>query len=154
MRNLPLALALATLLSGPALADTAPTTEPSNTSSVPAMALTQAEVEGRIASAGFTEFRLLSFKNGIWKADARGGEKEWVDVYVHPITGKVFREGKPSPLNAQDIEAKVTAAGYQDVHDVDFKGGIWKAEADNGKGDEVNLLVDPDDGSVISEAND
>lgn len=154
MRNTLIALTIGTMLAGPAFADTAPTVAPSNTSTVPGTALTQAEVEGRIASAGFDEFRLLTFKDGIWKADARGGDKEWVDVYVHPITGKVFREGTPSPLNKLDIEAKVTAAGYQNVHDVDFEDGIWTAEADNGKGDEVNLIIDPDDGSVIGEAAD
>ena len=154
MRNILIALTVGTLLAGPAFADTTPTTQPSNTTTVPAIALTQAEVESRIAAAGFTEFRLLTFKHGIWKADARGGEKEWVEIYVHPITGKVFQEGMPSPLNKQEIEAKITAAGYQNVHDVKFKDGIWKAEADNGKGQEVNLLIDPDDGSVIGEARD
>lgn len=154
MRNTLIALTVGVLLAGSAQADTMPTTQPSNTTTAPAIALTQSEVEGRIASTGFTEFRLLNFKNGIWKADARGGEKEWVEIYVHPITGKVFQEGTPSPLNKQEIEAKVTAAGYQNVHDVDFEDGIWKAEADNGKGEEVNLLIDPDDGSVIGEARD
>jgi hypothetical protein len=48
----------------------------------------------------------------------------------------------------------VTAAGYQNVHDVEFDDGLWTAEADNGKGDDVKLLVDPDDGSIIGEARD
>lgn len=154
MRTTLIALTVAGFLAGPALADTKPTTQPSNTSTAPSIALTQTEVEARIASAGFNEVRLLSFKNGIWKADARGGDKEWVNIYVHPITGKVFKEGTPSPLNEQDIEAKVTAAGYQNVHDVDFKNGLWMAEAENGKGDDVDLMIDPDDGSVIGEARD
>lgn len=154
MRNSLFAAAISALLVAPALADTQPTTQPSNTTPVPVIALTQEEVESRIATAGFDEVRLLGFKNGIWEADARGGDKEWVDIYVHPISGKIFQEGAPSPLNKQEIEAKVTAAGYQNVHDVDFEDGLWSAEADNGKGEEVELLVDPDDGSIIGEARD
>jgi hypothetical protein len=152
MRNPLVALAISWVLATPVLADTQPTTQPSNTSSHPAIALTQEEVESRIAAAGFDEVRLLGFKNGIWEADARGGDKEWVDIYVHPISGKIFQEGAPSPLNKQEIEAKVTAAGYQNVHDVEFEDGLWSAEAENGKGLDVELLVDPDDGSIIGEA--
>ncbi|MEO7917816.1 MAG: PepSY domain-containing protein, partial [Dokdonella sp.] len=106
----------------------------------------------RVATAGFKEVKSLTFKNGIWQADARGGDKEWVAIYVHPLSGKVFKEGTPSPMNKQEIEAKITAAGYQNVKDVDFKNGLWMAEAENGAGKDVDLMVDPDDGSVIGEA--
>ncbi len=154
MRITTIALALSVLLAAPAFADTMPTTAPSNTTSAPSTALTQPQIESDIANAGFKEVKNLKFANGIWQADARGGDKEWVAIYVHPLSGKVFKEGSPSPMNKQEIEAKITAAGYQNVHDVDFKNGLWMAEADNGAGKEVNLMVDPDDGSVIGEALD
>lgn len=152
MRTTSIALALSVLLAAPAFADTMPTTAPSNTTVAPSTALTQAEVESRVATAGFKEVKSLTFKNGIWQADARGGDKEWVAIYVHPLSGKVFKEGTPSPLNKQEIEAKITAAGYQNVKDVDFKNGLWMAEAENGAGKDVDLMIDPDDGSVIGEA--
>lgn len=154
MRTTTLALALSVLLAAPAFADTMPTTAPSNTTIAPSTALTQTEVESRIAAAGFQEVRSLKFAHGIWQSDARGGDKEWVAIYVHPLSGKIFKEGTPSPLNKQEIEAKITAAGYQNVNDVDFKNGLWMAEAKNGSGKDVDLMVDPDDGSVIGEALD
>lgn len=152
MRKILIALSIGALMAGPAFADTAPTTTPSNTTTAPAAALTQDEVEGSIAMAGFKEVKGVTFKNGVWQADARGGDKEWVELNVHPLTGKIFQEGTPSRLNQEEIEAKVTAAGYQNVKDVDFKNGLWMAQADNGKGKEVHLMVDPDNGSVIGEA--
>jgi hypothetical protein len=152
MRKILIALSISALLAGSAFADTAPTTTPSNTTTAPAAALTQEEVESSIANAGFKEVKGLTFKNGVWQADARGGDKEWVELNVHPLTGKIFQEGAPSKLNKEEIEAKVTAAGYQNVTNVDFKNGLWMAEADNGKGDEVELMIDPDNGSVIGEA--
>lgn len=154
MRTTTIALALSALLAGPAFADTMPTTAPSNTTIAPATALTQAQVESDIATAGFKEVRSLKFAHGIWQADARGGDKEWVSIYVHPLSGKIFKEGAPSPLNEQEIEAKITAAGYQNVKGVSFDNGIWKAKAENGSGKEVDLMVDPEDGSVIGEALD
>ncbi|HOX72518.1 MAG: PepSY domain-containing protein [Dokdonella sp.] len=154
MRHARFAIALGILIAVPAFADTAPTTPPSNTTIAPSTALTQQAVESRIANAGFQEVRSLTFKHGIWQADARGGEKEWVGIYVHPLSGKIFQEGAPSPLNKQEIEAKITAAGYQNVENVDFKDGLWMAEAENGSGKAVKLMVDPDDGSVIGEALD
>lgn len=154
MRTTTIALALSALLAAPAFADTMPTTAPSNTSVAPSTALTQAQVEGDIATAGFKEVRSLKFAHGIWQADARGGDKEWVAIYVHPLSGKIFKEGTPSPLNKQEIEAKVTAAGYQNVKGVNFKNGLWMAEAENGSGKDVDLTIDPDDGSIIGEALD
>ena len=152
MRKILIALSIGAMLAGPAFADTTPTTSPSNTTSAPAAALTQDEVEGRIATAGFKEVKGVTFKNGVWQADARGGDKEWVALYVHPLSGKIFQEGEPSKLNKEEVEAKVTAAGYQNVKSVDFSNGLWMAKADNGKGEEVNLMIDPDNGSVIGEA--
>jgi len=149
-----ISFAIGALLTGSAFADTTPTTQPTNTTVAPQTALTQQQVESRIAAAGFKQVKELKFKDGLWKADARGGDKQWVDIYVHPLTGKIFQEGKPSPLNKEEIEAKVTAAGYQKVHDVEFKHGLWKGQATNGKGKEVDLMVDPDDGSVIGEQQD
>ena len=154
MRNTIISFALGAVLAGSACADTAPTTQPSNTTVAPQTALTQPQVESRIAAAGFKQVKELKFKDGLWKADARGGNKQWVDIYVHPLTGKIFQEGKPSPLNKEEIEAKVTAAGYQKVHDVDFKQGLWEGKATKGTGKEVDLMVDPDDGSVIGEQQD
>ena len=73
---------------------------------------------------------------------------------MHPLTGKVFQEGSPSKLTEEDIKAKVTAAGYQNIKDVEYKNGLWTADAETGKGNNVDLVIDPDDGSVINAAND
>lgn len=43
-----------------------------------------------------------------------------------------------------------TAQGHQDVHDVKFDHGLWEADARNPDGKKVDLLADPDDGSVVA----
>ncbi len=147
MRKQMISFAIAAVLAGSAFADSTPT----NTTPMPETALTQQQVEAKIADGGFKKVKDLKFKDGIWKADARGGDKKWTEVYVHPLTGKLFQEGKPSPLNKEEIEAKVTAAGYQKVHETKFKDGLWTADATSEKGKEVDLTIDPDDASVIAE---
>ena len=147
MRKQIISFTIGALLAGSAFAGTTP----SNITPMPENALTQQQVESSIAAAGFKQVKELKFKDGVWKADARGGDKKWVDLYVHPVTGKIFQEGRPSKLNKQEIEAKLTATGYQKVHETKFKHGLWTADATNDKGKEVDLVVDPDDASVIAE---
>lgn len=147
MRKQIISFAIGAVLAGSAFADSTPT----NTTPMPEDALTQPQVESSIAAAGFKQVKELKFKEGVWQAEARGGDKKWVEVRVHPLTGKVFPEGKPARLNKQEVEAKLTAAGYQKVHETKFKDGLWTADATNDKGKEVGLLVDPDDASVIAE---
>ncbi|MEO6076582.1 MAG: PepSY domain-containing protein [Dokdonella sp.] len=153
-----IAIAAGTLLAGAGMvsaqAPAEPTVPPTNTTTVPSIALTEAEVGSKIAGAGFKEVKGLKVDNGVWKADARGGDEKWVAVFVHPLTGKVFQEGSPSKLTEEDIKAKVTAAGYQNIKDVEYKNGLWTADAETGKGNNVDLVIDPDDGSVINAAND
>lgn len=157
-RHTLIAIAAGSLLAGASLVTAQtpeePTVPPTNTTTAPSTALTEAQVGSQIAKAGFKEVKGLKIDNGVWKADARGGDDTWVSVFVHPLTGKVFQEGKPSKLNAEEIKAKVTAAGYQNVKDVEYKNGLWTADAETGKGNNVDLVIDPDDGSVINAAND
>ena len=157
-RHTLIAIAAGSLLAGAsrvsAQAPETPTVPPTNTTTVPSIALTETEVGSQIAKAGFKEVKGLKVENGVWEADARGGDDTWVEVSVHPLTGKLFQNGSPSKLTEEEITAKVTAAGYQNVRDVEYDDGLWTADAETGKGNNVDLVIDPDDGSVINASND
>jgi hypothetical protein len=120
----------------------------------PADALTEEGIKTAIADAGFKEVKDLEFKNGVWQSKARGGNKQWVDLAVGPVSGKVYVDEAPSKLNKDEISAKLAAAGYQNVHDVEYKHGLWSADAKTAHGEEVDLLADPDDGSVVAKSRD
>lgn len=120
----------------------------------PAGALSQHAIEGAIASAGYKEVKGLEFEDGVWRSKARGGNKKWVKLSVGPVNGKVYPADAPSKLNADEISAKLAAAGYQNVKDVEFDEGLWSAEAKTSRGTDVKLLVDPDDGSVVAKSHD
>jgi hypothetical protein len=154
MRKHALCLSIGFSLAGVAAAQTAPvqpapTTLPAPT--LPSGALNEEAIKSSIANAGYKEVKGLTFNHGVWETEARGGNDNWVDLRVAPVTGKVYPEDAPSRLNSEEIEAKLSAAGYQNIEDVEFHDGLWSADADNPAGDDVDLLVDPDDGSVVAE---
>lgn len=161
-RMLPAALAAALLcMGGAALAQTAPTqssrtTTTTTTTSVgtSGAALSESEIEASVANAGYKKVKGLKFKDGVWQARARGGNDRWTHIKIGPTTGKVYEADAPSRLNENEVKAKLTAQGYQNIGHVKFDRGLWKADAKNPQGKDVNLLVDPNDGSVVSEQQD
>ena len=141
------------LVGGAAFAQDAPmqtTTTTTTRVSSPSGALSEPAIKADIGNAGYQEVKGLKFKDGVWQAKARGGNDKWVKIKIGPTTGKVYEADTPSRLNKDEVKAKLTAQGYQDVDDVDFDNGLWSAEAKNPEGKKVDLLVDPDDGSVVA----
>jgi len=164
-RMLPLLLGLS--VCSAAMAQNAPTTAPAPatvptqlttttvTWATPASgALTQDAIETSIANAGYKEVEGLAFKDGVWRTKARGGNKKWSKLAVGPITGRVYPADAPSALNADEVKAKLTAAGYQNPSDVKFDDGLWSVSAKSPQGSDIHLLVDPTDGSVVAQSRD
>ncbi|HWX66407.1 MAG TPA: PepSY domain-containing protein [Rhodanobacter sp.] len=163
-RMLPLLIGLS--VCGAALAQDMPATAQSTTSTTtttvttlwpaqpPADGSTEDAVKTAIANAGYKEVKGLKFKDGVWRSKARGGNKKWVELAVGPVNGKVYAADAPSKLNKDEVSAKLATAGYQNIKDVKFDDGLWAAEAKTAHGDTVDLLVDPDDGSVVAKSRD
>lgn len=166
-RLLPLLIGLS--VCGAALAQNTPATAQSSTSTTttqhtttvttwpaqpPADGSTEDAVKTAIANAGYKEVKGLKFKDGVWRSKARGGNKKWVKLAIGPVNDKVYAADAPSKLNKDEISAKLATAGYQNIKDVKFDDGLWAAEAKTPHGDDVDLLVDPDDGSVVAKSRD
>jgi hypothetical protein len=160
-RMLPLLIGLS--ICGATLAQDMPATAQSTTSTTtittwapqpPTGGATEDAVKNAIANAGYKEVKDLKFKDGVWRSEARGGNKQWVKLAVGPVNGKVYAADAPSKLNKDEISAKLATAGYENVKDVKFDDGLWAAEAKTMHGNDVDLLVDPDDGSVVAKSRD
>lgn len=133
------------LVSGAAFAQTAGTpTEP----------LTEHQVRQRLAEQGYTKVNDVKFEDGVWKADARSAEGNRIDVRLDAATGRVYPEEQVANLSEADVRARLAAAGYTNVHDVDFEDGIWNAEADDPAGKDVELKLDPATGKVVGKEKD
>ena len=59
-----------------------------------------------------------------------------------------------SGISAQVIYDQLTKAGYKDIDDIEFKDGIWEAEAKDPSGQKVEMKLDPNDGHIISSKKD
>jgi hypothetical protein len=143
----------------PAAAQSTTTTTQTTTISTwttqpPTGALSEEAIKTAIANAGYKEVKDLKFKDGVWRSKARGGNKQWVELAVGPVSGKVYVSDAPSKLNEDEVKAKLAAAGYENAHDVEYEHGLWSAEAKTHGGADVELLVDPGDGSVVAKSHD
>jgi len=130
------------------------TTTTTWTTQAPAGALSEEAIKTAIANAGYKEVKGLKFEDGVWRSKARGGNHKWVKLAVGPVNGVVYPADAPSKLNQNEVNAKLAAAGYQNIKDVEFDHGLWSAEAKTPHGSDVDLLVDPNNGAVVAKSHD
>ena len=116
--------------------------------------MTAAQVRAKLESQGYTDVHDVEFENGVWTADARSADGTKVDVSIDPKTGKVYPEGQVAKIGKEDVEAKLAAAGYTRVHDVEMDDGVWKADATDPQGRKVEVRLDPATGEVIGSGRD
>jgi hypothetical protein len=117
-------------------------------------ALTEPQVRALLTEKGYTRIDDLDFEDGAWETDATSADGNRVDVRVDPASKRVYAEALVSNLSEDDVKAKLSAAGYSKVHDVDFDDGVWKAEAERADGNDVEIHLDPKDGHVLHVEND
>ena len=118
-----------------------------------ASSLTEPQVRELLTKQGYTRIDDLEFEDGMWETDATSADGNRVDLRVD-AGGKVYAEDVVSNFTAEDIKAKVTAAGYSKVHDVDYDDGIWKAEAEREDGNDIEVRVDAKTGKILAVEND
>jgi hypothetical protein len=61
-------------------------------------------------------------------------------------SGMATAQDQQPALTESQIVTQLGQQGYTDVHDVDFKDGVWTARARSGDGSRVKLRVDPTTG--------
>lgn len=116
--------------------------------------MTAPQVRATLEAQGFTNVNDVEFDDGMWKADARSADGQRVELRIDPATGKVFPEDRVAKLGEADVRAKLTAAGYGNIHDVEFDDGVWTAEADDASGKEHKMTLDPETGEIVGKARD
>ena len=117
-------------------------------------AMTAAQVRATLQARGYTHVNDVEFDDGMWEADARSADGNRIEVRLDPRTGEIYPDEQVSNLGKADVEAKLVAAGYSNVHDVEFDDGVWKAEADDPSGRDVEIRLDPRTGAIIGQERD
>ena len=117
-------------------------------------ALKEPQVRALHTEKGYTNIDDLDFEDGMWETDATSANGDRVDVRINPASGDVMAEKLVSDLSENDVKAKLTAAGYSKIHDVDFDDGVWKAEAERADGNDVEIHLAANTGEIIHVEND
>jgi membrane protein implicated in regulation of membrane protease activity len=147
---LPLALAAALFGASAAMAQTAVTPPETTKANSP---MTETDVRAAMTAQGYTGINDVEFKEGVWTADAKSADGEHVEVKVD-AAGKVIPDEHVATISKDQIIIKVQDAGYTNVHDVEMEGGVWKAEANDSAGADVEIKLDPDDGHILGSEKD
>ena len=119
-----------------------------------ATGMTEVDVRALLASKGFTEINDVKFKEGTWTADAKSADGNHVELKIDAATHNIYSDDEVATIGKDQIIIKVQAAGYTNVHDVEMEDGVWKAEANDSKGNDVELKLDPNDGHIIGSKED
>ena len=57
-------------------------------------------------------------------------------------------------ISREWITTKLQDAGYTNVHDVEMQGGVWKAEANDSSGADVEIKLEAADGHILGSGKD
>lgn len=168
IRTSTLSLALTIALVGsacaqmPAKADTASAT----TTATAAVAVTppestqasspmvEADVRTLLMADGYTGINDVKFKEGTWTADAKSADGKHVELRIDAATRRIYPDETVATIGKDQIIVKVQDAGYTNVHGVEMEGGVWKAEANDSKGNDVEIKLDPNDGHILGSEKD
>ena len=115
--------------------------------------LTESSVRQLLAGAGYTEVNDVKFTEGVWTADAKSADGNHVEVKVD-ANGKILPDAAVANITKDQVIIKMQKAGYTKVHDVEFEGGVWKAEAVDSNGKDVEVKLDPKDGHILGSEQD
>ena len=116
--------------------------------------LTKPQVRAKLEAQGYTKINDIQFDDGTWTADARSADGNRVELRMDARTGEVFPDELVGNLSKDDVKAQLAAAGWSNVHDIDWDDGVWKAEADDENGRDFEVRMDPKTGKIIGTEKD
>ncbi len=145
MRKTPLLFALlATAAAGAASAD--------GWFGKPAISLEQAVAKA--TAAGYTSIRGAEYEDGAWEIRSNRPDGTRLTVFVDAATGDILSPAQPGQkqLGPTEVVAKLAAAGYSEVRELEREDGFWTAEVRGAGGFTRDVRVHPISGAVTTEA--
>ena len=111
--------------------------------------MSELDMRAALTAQGYTNIEDMKFKDGMWTAEAKSADGNKVDLRIDGVTGKAIPDETVSKIDKDAVIASLLAAKYTNPHDVDFKDGIWTADATDSSGAEVEVKLDATDGHIL-----
>lgn len=111
-----------------------------------------AQVVAHLRALGYTQIQEVEFDDGFWHVEVRPNLQAYKqELLLHPVTLEIVQPTQSTTLTAAHIVDVLQRAGYTRITDVSFDDGVWEAEATNAQKQRVDLKLDPDTATIISE---
>lgn len=129
--------------------------------------LAEPEVRTIVTKAGYAEPVTIKREDTLWRVrsldpagqevtlfvDDKGTVLGAADVVrtrlVSTTTTTTTQTVPADPVDAAEVTALLAEAGFHDIHDVSLDDGVWKAEADDITGDDLEIHVDARTGRIV-----
>lgn len=113
---------------------------------------TERQVRDLLHDEGYLDISGIELDGGTWQALASDELGREVEVRVDPSTGRVYSITRETlPMSETELRIALRESGYTGIHDVRFDRDdrIWKAEAYDVDGEDVELEVDALSGRIV-----
>lgn len=104
-------------------------------------------------AAGYRDVIEVDREDDSWELKLRDAEGRRQHVYIDAATGDILWPAQPGQrqLSAADVTAKLAAAGYGEVRELERDDGYWSAEVRGTGGLSRDLRIHPLTGAITEE---
>ena len=128
--------------------------------------LAEPEVRTIVTKAGYGEPVTIKREETLWRVRSLNPAGQEVTLFVDDkgsvlgaadvartrlvsTTTTTTTSVPADPVDAAEVTALLADAGFHDIHDVSLDDGVWKAEADDITGDDLEIHVDANTGRIV-----
>lgn len=105
-------------------------------------------------AAGYRDILEVDREDDSWELKVRDAEGRRQRVYIEAATGDILWPAQPGQqqLSAAEVMAKLGAAGYGEVRELERDEGYWSAEVRGSSGLSRDLRIHPLTGAIREES--
>jgi len=126
--------------------------------------LSEPEVRTIVTRSGYAEPVLIKRDHELWRVRSVNPAGQEVTIFVNAdgellgasdvartriVETTTTTTRLPDPVDEGDVANILVEAGFHNIHDVDYRGDVWKAEADDITGEDFEIHVDALSGAIV-----
>lgn len=109
------------------------------------------QVRSMLMRQGYTDVKELKMDDGQWKAKAKDSDGDWDTLHIDARSGHQIDDGHTAAMTADQVLAKLKAAGYSGFSTLKLDDDEWETTAVNSAHKTVELDISAKTGMVTKE---